>query len=76
MKARRAILSDVTEIAISTDAFDGADTIGIDNFAIASAIPVPTTVWLFGTGLIELIGGSASEGMPLNFPTDLSRKYK
>lgn len=28
------ILADVTEIAIGTDAFDGADTIGIDNFTI------------------------------------------
>jgi len=36
MRAGRANLSDVTEIAISTDAFDGADTIGIDNFTIAS----------------------------------------
>lgn len=28
------ILTDVTEIAIGTDAFDGADTIGVDNFTI------------------------------------------
>ncbi len=31
------ILADVTEIAMSTDAFDGADTIGIDNFTLATA---------------------------------------
>jgi hypothetical protein len=27
-----AIIADVTEIAMSTDAFDGGDTIGIDKF--------------------------------------------
>lgn len=31
-----AILANVTEIAMSTDAFDGADTIGIDNFTLTS----------------------------------------
>ena len=50
-----AILADVTLIAINTDAFDGADTIGVDNFAISS-VPVPAAVWLFGSGLIGLIG--------------------
>ena len=50
-----AILSDVTSIGIPTDAFDGADTIGIDNFTIR-AVPVPAAVWLFGSGLLGLIG--------------------
>ena len=49
------ILADVTEIAISTDAFDGADSIGIDNFTIDS-VPLPAAVWLFGSGLLGLIG--------------------
>ena len=55
-----ALLSDVIEIAISTDAFDGADTIGIDNFTIASVdpVPVPAAVWLFGSALIGLFGFS------------------
>lgn len=36
-------------------AFTGTGTIGIDNFG-ASAVPIPATVWLFGSGLIGLIG--------------------
>lgn len=37
-----AILASVTEIAISIDAFDGADTIGFDNFSLeSSTVPVP-----------------------------------
>jgi hypothetical protein len=50
-----AILSDVTSIGSPTDAFDGADTIGIDNFTIA-AVPLPTSVLLFGSGLLGMIG--------------------
>jgi hypothetical protein len=36
-------------------AFTGTGTIGIDNFGV-SAVPIPATVWLFGSGLIGLIG--------------------
>ena len=50
-----AILADVTEIAMSTDAFDGADTIGIDNFTLTSAVPIPGSVWLLVSGLIGLV---------------------
>ena len=45
MRALRAILSDMTEIAIGTDAFDGVDTIEIDNFTIASAISIFEILW-------------------------------
>ena len=58
------ILEDVTEIAMSTDAFDGGDTIGVDNFEISlnptppnpgpSTIPEPSTLLLFGSGLAGL----------------------
>jgi hypothetical protein len=52
-----AILSDVTSIGIATDAFDGADTIGIDNFTIDDAmVPLPASVWLLGSGLLGLVG--------------------
>ena len=49
-----AILASVTEIAISTDAFDGNDTIGIDNFSLMSstgAVPEPATLLLLGLGI-------------------------
>lgn len=49
-----AILTNVTSIGIATDAFDGPDTIGIDNFAITSApsaVPEPSTLTLFGVAL-------------------------
>ncbi|MCB1761432.1 MAG: PEP-CTERM sorting domain-containing protein [Gammaproteobacteria bacterium] len=49
-----AILSDVTSIGIATDAFDGADTIGIDNFQLRTnmaALPAPATLALLGLGL-------------------------
>lgn len=37
-----AILASVTEIAISIDGFDDADTIGLDNFSLeSSTVPVP-----------------------------------
>ena len=48
------ILSDVTSIGIATDAFDGADTIGIDNFQFQiddNAIPAPATLALLSLGL-------------------------
>jgi hypothetical protein len=49
------ILSNVTSIGIPTDAFDGADTIGVDNFAIASqAVPEPSTAFLIAVGLLSL----------------------
>ncbi len=48
-----AILAGVTEIAMSTDAFDGADTIGIDNFTLAP-VPLPATVWLLFSALSGL----------------------
>jgi hypothetical protein len=53
----QAILQNVTSIGIPTDAFDGADTIGIDNFAITSvpvAVPEPAVLVLFGSGLLGL----------------------
>jgi hypothetical protein len=52
-----AILSNVTSIGIPTDAFDGPDTIGIDNFRIeSSVVPIPPAIWLFGSGLLGLVG--------------------
>ncbi len=46
-----ALLSDVFRIGIATDAFDGGDTIGIDNVSLVSAdiaaVPLPAS-WLFG----------------------------
>ena len=52
-----AILADVTSIGIPTDAFDGGDTIGIDNFSMTSpaeVIPLPATVWLMAAGIGSL----------------------
>lgn len=43
-----AILADVTSLAISTDAFDGGDTIGIDNVSLRP-VPLPAAApMLFG----------------------------
>jgi hypothetical protein len=54
------ILSNVTLFGIPTDAFDGADTIGIDNVTLSAInpVPVPAAAWLFGTALIGLVGFS------------------
>lgn len=53
-----AILGNVTSIGVPTDAFDGGDTIGIDNFSVTSpaeVIPLPATAWLMVAG----VGGLA-----------------
>jgi hypothetical protein len=54
------ILSDVALFGFPTDAFDGADTIGVDNVALSTInpVPVPAAVWLFGTALIGFVGMS------------------
>jgi hypothetical protein len=44
-----SILSDVTEIAISTDAFDGPESIGVDNFTLAMEPPVAVEAMTWGT---------------------------
>ena len=49
-----AILTDVTEVLIATDAFDGLDTIGVDNFAF-TPVPLPAAAWLLGSGLVCLL---------------------
>jgi len=49
-----AILANVTSIGVPTDAFDGADTIGIDNFAVtmpSTPTPEPTVLALAAAGL-------------------------
>ena len=51
---RNAILADVTEVLIATDAFDGLDTIGVDNFAF-KPVPLPAAAWLLGSGLVCLL---------------------
>ncbi len=45
-----AILADVKEVLIATDAFDGADTIGVDNFTLAP-VPLPAASWLLLSGI-------------------------
>ncbi|MCB1678072.1 MAG: PEP-CTERM sorting domain-containing protein [Halioglobus sp.] len=52
-----AVLSNVASIGIATDAFDGGDTIGIDNFQLridANAVPAPATLALLALGLIAV----------------------
>lgn len=44
------LLSNVTEIAISTEAFNGRDSVGIDNVVLTST-PLPAAIWLFLTAL-------------------------
>jgi hypothetical protein len=39
-----------------TDPYISFSAIGMDNISYVSAIPVPAAVWLFGSGLIGLIG--------------------
>ncbi len=50
-----ALLSDVERIGINTDAFDGADTIGIDNVILsapaAAVVPLPASGWLVLLGV-------------------------
>lgn len=52
------ILSNVTLFGVPTDAFDGGDTIGIDNVTLASKqispIPLPTGMVLLISGLISI----------------------
>lgn len=44
------LVSDIDRIGIATDAFDGADTIGIDNVTLrasaANPVPLPASGWL------------------------------
>jgi hypothetical protein len=61
-----SILSDVKEIAIGTDAFDGPDTVGIDNFSIGSSAPVPVPV---PSSILLLFSGISGLGL-------LGRKYR
>ena len=52
-----AILTNVTSIGIPTDAFNGGDTIGIDNFAVtmpSMALPAPATALILLPGLALL----------------------
>ena len=63
-----AILADVTEIAISTDAFNGNDTIGIDNFSLATvtnAIPEPRGLVLLLVGLLVFASSARKRGWSL-----------
>ena len=41
---------------LSTDSDFGAATTTVSDFSAPSAIPVPAAVWLFGSGLIGLVG--------------------
>lgn len=53
-----AILANVDTIGIATDAFSGADTIGLDNFTLTDAVapvPLPATALL----LLAALGGLA-----------------
>jgi hypothetical protein len=43
-------------IVFSIAAGSGYETIGMDNIAYVSAIPVPAAIWLFGSGMLGLIG--------------------
>ncbi len=45
-------------------AFGGAPSQYVDNVALtASAVPIPAAIWLFGTGLIGLVGMARRERM-------------
>ncbi len=59
-----SILANVTAIGIATDAFDGADTIGIDNVALSSPDITQAPVPLPGAGLL-LAAGLAGAGLAL-----------
>ena len=53
------LLSDIERIGIATDAFDGNDTIGIDNVVLsapaAAVVPLPASGWLVLLG-VALMG--------------------
>jgi len=56
-----AILADIDTFGFSTDAFDGGDTIGIDNVILsspASVIPLPGAAILALSGMLLLVGAS------------------
>ncbi len=44
----------ITSLNITTD----GQAIGLSNYRAFSAVPVPTAVWLFGSGLLGLIGAA------------------
>lgn len=44
------IMGNVTTLGIGTDAFDGADVVGVDNISI-SQVPLPAAIWLFLSAL-------------------------
>ena len=49
------IIQNVTSIYIGADLTTSLETTALDNVQVG-AVPIPAAVWLFGSGLIGLIG--------------------
>jgi hypothetical protein len=54
-----SLLSDVQVFRIDLEFISGTEATGLDNVRLA-AVPVPATVWLFGSGLLGLAGMARS----------------
>lgn len=50
------VLQNVTDFHIRTDLAGGLDRVYLDNINAPTAVPLPPSVWLLGSGLLGLLG--------------------
>lgn len=54
-------LGSFTDVTLATSLDSGY---GVDQVTFGTAVPLPPALWLFGSGLLALVGGAARRGQP------------